>query len=175
MCGFCTTLNTPAFLTCRLCLSLKIPATTTISCRMNLDISRGQASSRGLRFGFWERTRPCVLRQSGSDFRHLAEMLFQFKESRWRGANNSTRDACAPRQRGVTALPRVMRWTLRRRNVFAAVTQHARHPNQFIEEFGSPSHETFIEKPSIFAKNFRSMSKINVVENSDEPELAHHR
>jgi hypothetical protein len=55
------------------------------------------------------------------------------------------------------------------------VAQHSRHPNQFVEEFRSPSDKAFIKQFAVFAKNFGGISKINVVENGDEPELAHDR
>src|SRR2546430_11154673 len=71
-----------------------------------------------------------------------------------------------------SAAPRSER-SLRRRNIFAAVAQHPRHPNQFIKKFCRPSDEMFIEQLPVFGKNFASMSKINIVEDSNEAELAH--
>ena len=104
MCGSCTTLNTPAFLMYQSRLSLKIPATATTSCSMNLAISRGQASSRVRDSGSGERTSHRVLcHQLGLSATSPKSFLYLIKESPWRGANDSTRGACAPRKRGVTA------------------------------------------------------------------------
>src|SRR4029077_14504450 len=73
-----------------------------------------------------------------------------------------------------SAAPRYER-SLRRSNIFAAVAEHPRHPNQFIKKFFRPSDETFIEQLPVFGKNFAGICKINVPEDSNEPELAHHR
>src|SRR5437588_9233882 len=97
------------------------------------------------------------------------------KESRWRGANDSTQGACAPRKRRFITPAPLRKRNLRRRNILPAAAQHPRHPNQFVEEFCSPSDKAFIDQFAVFAKNFGGISKINVVENGDEPELAHYR
>ena len=64
---------------------------------------------------------------------------------------------------------------LRRRNVLPPMAQHLRHPDEFIEEFCRPSDKTFIEELSIFPKDFADISKIHVIENRNETELAHDR
>src|SRR5207248_9195395 len=67
------------------------------------------------------------------------------------------------------------RGALRRRNVLAAVPQHTRHPNQFVEEFRSPSDKFFIKQFSLLAEDFADRTKIYVIKDSNKPELTHHR
>src|SRR5207237_178520 len=57
----------------------------------------------------------------------------------------------------------------------ARTAQHPRQPNQFVEEFRRATDKTLIEQFSIVAEDFADRAKIDVIENGNQPQLAHDR
>src|SRR6266571_4995845 len=61
------------------------------------------------------------------------------------------------------------------RNIFSAVAKNSRHPDQLIQKFVHASDITLIEQIALLIEECPDLSKIDVLENCNETQLAHHR
>src|SRR5262249_35389776 len=64
---------------------------------------------------------------------------------------------------------------IRRRNLFTAVTKHARHPDELVEEFVHAPDKSIVEQFAPFIEKRTDFSEVHVLENCNETELARHR
>ncbi len=62
-----------------------------------------------------------------------------------------------------------------RRKSFAAVSQNARHPNQFLQEFIDTANVIFIKQLAAFVEQLSHAAEIHVFKNRDETKFTHHR